>query len=271
MRSYCGMGVNFLVMLSLFTSIQAHGILTTPAPRTGQDVSPGVKLTAFAAAKTVADTSCGGAANNDPGVQIPTVAFVPGATTTVGWQLTIPHPADVLDTGIRVAIHYSATDSFAQNIVAGGLVGDVGTTPLSAGPANAAANSIQSTTITIPAGKTCNYCTIQWVWAARKCSAMEPEAPPTPSSLGTLSHGGRSLTAQVPTAATTSAAPTSPSPLTAHSLILRTCHRRPALSQTKHPVVAAGGVAAAPSASTHPCPPTRPARRLCRRIRSLRR
>lgn len=30
------------------------------------------------------------------------------------------------------------------------------------------ANSIQSTTVTLPLGKTCDYCTLQWIWAARQ-------------------------------------------------------------------------------------------------------
>ena len=74
--------------------------------------------------------------------------------------------ARVLDSGVRVAIHYSATDSFAQNIVAGGVIGDPPYTPVSAGPANAAANSIQTQTIILPLGKTCDFCTLQWVCAA---------------------------------------------------------------------------------------------------------
>ena len=29
-------------------------------------------------------------------------------------------------------------------------------------------NGIVSTIVTLPAGKICNYCTLQWVWAARQ-------------------------------------------------------------------------------------------------------
>ena len=146
----------------------AHAIMTAPAPRPNLDVSPGVKLQPFANAKTIADAGCGGLQNNDPGVQTPAIAYTPGVPVQVSWQLTIPHPADVLDTGVRIAIHYSATDSFAQNIVAGGLTGDPPFTPVSAGPAAAVSNSIQTQSITLPPGKTCDYCTLQWVWAAQQ-------------------------------------------------------------------------------------------------------
>ena len=31
----------------------------------------------------------------------------------------------------------------------------------------AAADELISTTVTLPAGKLCDYCTLQWIWAAR--------------------------------------------------------------------------------------------------------
>ena len=49
---------------------------------------------------------------------------------------------------------------------AGGLVGDPAYVPVPAVPANAAANSVQSAIVTLPPGKTCDYCTLQWIWAA---------------------------------------------------------------------------------------------------------
>ena len=36
-----------------------------------------------------------------------------------------------------------------------------------AAQATTPANGIVSTIVTLPAGKTCNYCTLQWIWAAR--------------------------------------------------------------------------------------------------------
>ena len=69
---------------------------------------------------------------------------------------------------VRVAVHYGPADSFASNILAGGLEGDPPYQPVSAGPAAAATNSIQTTSVILPLGKTCDYCTLQWVWAARQ-------------------------------------------------------------------------------------------------------
>ena len=159
------MGVRRLALLCLAGGVDGHAILTAPTPRPNQ-VGTGIKLQPFASAQQIANAGCGGVTNRDPGVQTPVQAYTPGAPIQVSWQLTIPHPADVLDSGVRVAIHYSATDSFAQNIVAGGVIGDPPYTPVSAGPANAAANSIQTQTIILPLGKTCDFCTLQWVWAA---------------------------------------------------------------------------------------------------------
>jgi hypothetical protein len=95
----------------------------------------------------------------------------------VQWKLTIPHDADVQDSGVRLALYYDSGDSFQCNIMAGGLEGDSGfdvtvdgvTGPrvLSAGPPGATPNQLVSTIITLPANKTCDYCVLQWVWAAR--------------------------------------------------------------------------------------------------------
>jgi hypothetical protein len=82
--------------------------------------------------------------------------------------LTLVHPDDIEDTGVRIALHYGPGDSFADNILRGGLPGE---TPvggvLAAGPSDVADNQRVSYTVTLPAGKTCNFCTLQWVWAAR--------------------------------------------------------------------------------------------------------
>ena len=64
----------------------AHGILTSPAARPNMNSGQGVKLTPFTSAKAIADVGCGGALNQDPGVQTPTQAFAPGAPISVSWQ-----------------------------------------------------------------------------------------------------------------------------------------------------------------------------------------
>ena len=130
--------------------------MTQPAPRPNLDISPGIKLQPFADAKLKADAGCGGTANRDPGVQTPTIAYTPGASVTVEWKLTIPHPADAEDSGVRIALHYGAGDSFAQNILAGGVVGDPPYTIVSAG--EGPTNGLITQTVTLPLGKTCDYC-----------------------------------------------------------------------------------------------------------------
>ena len=178
-----------LCLCALVGSVNGHAILVAPPARSNQ-VGIGIKLQPFTDAKALADAGCGGVRNRDPGVQIPQVAYLPGSTVTVTWQLTIPHPADVLDTGIRVALHTSPVSSFALNILAGGLTGEVGYTPVSAGPVDAAANSLQSITVQLPPGVTCDYCTLQWIWAARQdggsyvgCAdiSITPNAPTLPN------------------------------------------------------------------------------------------
>ena len=146
-----------------------HGILISPPARPNQDEPIGAKLQPFANAKTVADVGCGGTANSDPGVQRPTVAFTPGSTIEVDWQLTIPHPADVgTPSGVRIAIHYGPTDSFADNVLAGGLVGEEPFPggPLPAGTGQETSMEVVSTNVQLPL-KPCDYCTLQWVWAAQ--------------------------------------------------------------------------------------------------------
>ena len=60
------------------------------------------KLQPFANARALANAGCGGVENRDPGVQRPTQTFRPGDTVEVQWSLTIPHPDDNLNTGVRV-------------------------------------------------------------------------------------------------------------------------------------------------------------------------
>ena len=101
-----------------FSSAVSHAILYTPEPRSNiiREISQGKKLRPLADARNIANQGCGGADNDDPGVEIPEVAYRPGETITVQWKLTIPHPADVLTYGIRIAVHYGPGDSFAENV-----------------------------------------------------------------------------------------------------------------------------------------------------------
>merc|ERR1712060_969506 len=104
-----------------------HAVMTLPEPRimtVGGDV--GAKLTPFSAAKGDANAGCGGIANGDPGVSRPTYAAARGTLIRVDWELTIPHPIDNRNTGVRVAIHYSPEDSFKDNVLVGCLDGDNG-------------------------------------------------------------------------------------------------------------------------------------------------
>jgi len=110
-------------------------------------------------------------------VQIPLQTFKKSATILVEWALTVPHPADVLDTGVRIALHFSPQDSFERNILAGGLEGDPNfgdrdgdgriDGAISAGPIDAVQGDKVSLIVDLPNNKTCNYCTLQFVWAAR--------------------------------------------------------------------------------------------------------
>ena len=85
------------------------------------------------------------------------------------WTLTIPHPADNTNSGVRIAIHYDTGDSLEQNILAGAAGNDPQTGTVSAeSGSNGQANSVASTLVQLPAGKTCTHCTLQWIWAAQQ-------------------------------------------------------------------------------------------------------
>jgi len=148
-------------------SVDAHAILSSPIPRAGTNTGTGIKLQPFADARTIANSGCGGISNKDPGTTVPTTTYQSGATIEVEWKLTIPHPADNLLNGVRVALHVSATDSFDQNILAGGAEGDPPYTKVPAGDDGDASNAVKTVTVTLPAGKTCDLCTLQWMWSAQ--------------------------------------------------------------------------------------------------------
>ena len=155
---------------SLLPCVHAHAVMTKPTPRPGMAPGSGVKLQPYADAKKIADAGCGDPQlNKDPGVQVPTVAYRPGAQVQVEWKLTIPHPDDNEREGVRIALHYSAADSFKDNILAGRAVGDTvnANAKVAAGGPNDQADALVTETITLPAGKTCDYCTLQWMWSAQ--------------------------------------------------------------------------------------------------------
>jgi len=112
-----------LRLLALVASVDAHGVLTDPPARegAGQGFDPadqGVKLQPFGDARRIANEGCGGTPNGGLAntVKQPTAAYTPGGTLLVKWKVTIPHDIDRLDTGVRLALHYSATDSFELNV-----------------------------------------------------------------------------------------------------------------------------------------------------------
>ena len=167
--------------LLLVQEAQSHAILTVPAGRPNPVDPLGPKLTPFSDAHYVSNQGCGGTANGGQTVISPqlnpsTNVFIAGTQIEVKWKLTIPHNADNRDTGIRIALHYEENDSFDCNILGGGLDGDPGFHPvqdgaqnpraLSAGPDDAIADQEVSTLVTLP-DKTCDYCVLQWTWAAR--------------------------------------------------------------------------------------------------------
>lgn len=166
-------------LLCLAASVSGHAILeaigTNQYPQrpgiSGGTAGVGTKLTPFAQAASIANNGCGGPLNSDPGVQQPTLAFSPGDSIQLSWKMTIPHPADAAatpqGTGVRIAVHYTPGDSFQQNILAGGILGDPGVGTLDVDPQGDAERDeiITSPTVTLP-NKPCDYCTLQWIWAA---------------------------------------------------------------------------------------------------------
>ena len=147
--------------------VGGHAVMTKPIPRAGTQIGSGVKLSPYENAKTIADGGCGGPDNKDPGTTVPLATYQSGDQVQVEWKLTIPHPADNTRNGIRVALHVSAQDSFAQNVLAGGVVGDPqGYQIVPAGADGDQADALKTVTVNLPPGKTCNLCTLQWVWSA---------------------------------------------------------------------------------------------------------
>ena len=219
-----------LTLACLLPRVAAHGILTIPRGRPQLIDPQGVKLEPFTAARENANIGCGGETAGLGPVTMPTEAFQAGVPVQIQWSLTIPHNVDRIDTGVRIAIHYDDTDSFECNILAGGLIGDPDFDPtlqgaenqvLSAGPPDAPAGFLVSTIINLP-NKTCEYCVLQWAWAAR-VRIIHARKHPRASAL----KASAAIRAHRKTTATISAAPTSPSPPTA-------CCRCRASTPTSH-------------------------------------
>ena len=162
--------LHLLVAVAMVPAVaEAHAVMTAPAPRPGIGGTGGYKLQPFASARTIANAGCGGGQNNrDPGVQAPLVTYSPGDTVQVSWRMTTPHPTDNIAEGIRVALHVSAQDSFANNILLGGVEGDPPYTRVPAGDNAGTVNEIRTETVQLPNGKTCDICTLQWVWSAQQ-------------------------------------------------------------------------------------------------------
>jgi len=78
----------------------------------------------------------------------PVATYVAGTNITVTWLTTILHTSAP---GVSIAVQYSATDGFNNNILASGVnIGNVG---------------FNSLNVVLPS-KTCNPCVIQWIWAS---------------------------------------------------------------------------------------------------------
>ena len=114
------MGLRYAVVAlgCLACRTAGHGILVNPPPRLGTlgPNNQGNKLTGDAGS-----TNCGGAENGDPPPLAspkndPKVAVTPGSNLFVSWSITIPHPEDNLNRGVRIALHYGDGDSFNNNV-----------------------------------------------------------------------------------------------------------------------------------------------------------
>jgi len=144
--------------------VHAHAYLKQPTPRSSI-ADPGIGLPGFVNARSVANEGCGGAENADPGIQRPKTVYRPGQDVLVQWKLAVPHDVDRLDTGVRISVHYAPADSFEQNVLSGGI-GEADYLKLPVAP-NGADVGIFGDVVRIPEEKTCAYCTLQFVWAAR--------------------------------------------------------------------------------------------------------
>eukprot|EP01112_Ceratiomyxa_fruticulosa_P003683 TRINITY_DN13_c0_g1_i1.p1 TRINITY_DN13_c0_g1~~TRINITY_DN13_c0_g1_i1.p1 ORF type:complete len:209 (-),score=44.69 TRINITY_DN13_c0_g1_i1:119-745(-) len=135
--------LKLLFVILLATQILGHAILVLPPPRYGTNQTPGAKITPYSDKDTQAET-CG---SGDPGAGRVTATYQAGTQIVVTWDTTITHTSAP---GVRIAIKYSSTDKFADNILAQGL--EIG------------ANGLHNATVTLPAGKTSDNAVLQWIW-----------------------------------------------------------------------------------------------------------
>ena len=179
------------LLLALLVDIaEPHAVMIEPIPRSNVVIPAnsgcnwvagtcpiGNKLSGFKNAITVANRGCGGSANGDPGaagwqadggqMPRPRIVAVAGSFITVKWALTVPHRADIAtsnpDSGVRIALHYSFTDSFDCNVLAFNL---------RAGPDIPDADAVaqppleRAVNIEIPPDKVSDRAVLQFLWAA---------------------------------------------------------------------------------------------------------
>ena len=128
---------SWLLLLIRVLGVVSHGVMTDHQgliPRTGPTVQNPIELTGDA--RKVANRGCGGADNSMTNILVGgqppiTVVKSPGDSLVIAWTIAVAHdtaadggPPD--DTGIRIAVHYNADDSFENNVrrcVGGGVVG----------------------------------------------------------------------------------------------------------------------------------------------------
>ena len=144
-----------------------HAVLLQPAPRASSFMRGDlpIKLKPFEEAASTANAGCGGALNQEASPGQISAVYAPGSDVDVTWSIKIKHPTAYTNTGVRIAMHYGMEDSFAENVLAGGVgAGRIGT-PLSAAPVNRTSN-VGSATVRLPENKTCARCVLQFIWAA---------------------------------------------------------------------------------------------------------
>lgn len=133
----------------------------------------GAKLNGFGNAIGTANRGCGGSDNGDPNFKEPQIAYTAGASVDVSWALTVPHQADILTRGVRIALHYAEEDSFDCNV----MLDEVQAGPdrpdseiSRRGPGQGGVERdpyIMTASFDLPPDKTCDYCVLQFMWAAQ--------------------------------------------------------------------------------------------------------
>jgi len=128
----------FVLACAILPVVYSHGVLVCPQPRNGQGQGTGTKLPRPPTTNTNQCTGTAGAI---------TATYTAGSTIPVTWETTIWHTSAP---GVRIAVSYSGSDSYNQNVLVNGA--DIGP------------EGFKTLNVTLPAGKTCNPCTLQWLW-----------------------------------------------------------------------------------------------------------